>query len=129
MARFERGKSGNPSGRPRKDKTIRAQLMEHGEAVIASLIDQCKAGNTSACIALLNRITPSLRPITESVRIEQAGESIEANAEAIQTMMMEGRLPAETAMQFLNSLATVQKITELGDLLTRIEALEAKHES
>ena len=56
---FEKGKSGNSSGRPKVDKEIRDLARQHGPDAIEKLVEHMNSEDTrlsqSAAIALLDR--------------------------------------------------------------------------
>lgn len=63
--KFEKGTSGNPSGRPRgivdKRVRLREQIQEHAEELIGLAIQRAKDGDGMALRLLLDRIVPTLR--------------------------------------------------------------------
>ena len=65
--KFEKGKSGNPKGKPKgaKDKRteLRALLEPHAPALIQKAVDMALAGDTVALKLCLDRIIPSMRSI------------------------------------------------------------------
>ena len=56
---FEKGKSGNPGGRPKAEGEIRSLARTHGEGAIAKLVEHMEGDDKrlsqSAAIALLDR--------------------------------------------------------------------------
>lgn len=56
---FEKGKSGNPGGRPKENAEVKALAREHGPAAIAKLAELMNCGNprteVAAAQALLDR--------------------------------------------------------------------------
>ena len=56
---FEKGKSGNPGGRPKEVAEVRELAKEHGAAAIERLVELMASDNertaVSACEAILNR--------------------------------------------------------------------------
>jgi hypothetical protein len=61
MAKFEKGKSGNPGGRPKDSLGLRALAREHTESAIKTLAEIMRskaspeAARVSAAVALLDR--------------------------------------------------------------------------
>lgn len=59
MAKFEKGKSGNPGGRPKELDEIKRLAQQHGPAAVAKLAEWLGSENpkasVAACQALLDR--------------------------------------------------------------------------
>lgn len=57
--RFEKGKSGNPSGRPKEDAEVKELARSHGKAAIEKLAELMECGNprteVAAATAILDR--------------------------------------------------------------------------
>lgn len=72
MSRFQRGKSGNPSGRPRGAKTavrlLASEFISDDDVrqVMATVVAAAKGGDMTAAGMVLDRVLPKLRPSTES---------------------------------------------------------------
>lgn len=56
---FEKGKSGNPGGRPKENEEVKALARAHGPEAIAKLVEIMQTGDNrsalSAAVALLDR--------------------------------------------------------------------------
>ena len=77
---WEKGKSGNPRGRPRKSQKtmaqLRGQISEHLPAVIEVLADAAKEGDVQAARILVERCVPSMRAIAQNVNVNEAVRSV-----------------------------------------------------
>lgn len=95
MAQFEKGHSGNPSGRPKGSKNKRSLIDEDTKKEAKQqLQDALKAGEQWAVMAVIDRIEPKLKAITP-----------------------EGSIDA----QLLE--LKIQEVTDLADRITKLEEL------
>jgi len=77
---WEKGKSGNPNGRPRKSQKtmaqLRSQISEHLPDVIEVLAGAAKKGGVQAARILVERCVPSMRAIDQNVNVNEAVRAI-----------------------------------------------------
>jgi hypothetical protein len=77
---WEKGKSGNPNGRPRKSQKtmaqLRSQISEHLPDVIEVLAGAAKKGDVQAARILVERCVPSMRAIDQNVNVNEAVRAI-----------------------------------------------------
>ena len=77
---WEKGKSGNPKGRPRKSQKsmaqLRSQISEHLPDVIDVLAGAAKGGVVQAARILVERCVPSMRAIDQNVNVNEAVRAI-----------------------------------------------------
>lgn len=129
MSKFQKGQSGNPSGRPKGALGIagklRAAIQGDAEQIIQSLITQAKGGDTAAAKLLLDRVCPALKPEAQAVDLEQlATGSLIEKAEAVLAAAGAGELAPDVAAQLVQSVATLAKVAEIDQLQQRLESLE-----
>lgn len=130
MAKFERGKSGNPSGRPKGALSPANKLVKQAAPeILESVIEQAKAGDLQAAALILARGVPTLKATQEPVELfdPRVFEAMDTRqrAEAILAAAVTGRVPADVAQQLISSLTAVAGVTEWQDLAERVRELEA----
>ena len=125
-SKFKKGTSGNPAGRP-AGKTpgakIRRAIETHAYNILQSVIDAAVSGDMTACKMLLDRITPTLKPIAMPINLPVNGTLAEQGGEVIRASLS-GQIPPDIGSQLITALAAQSKIIEIDELTKRIEALE-----
>jgi Family of unknown function (DUF5681) len=126
-SKFEKGKSGNPKGRPKNTNTaiFRNQLIDATPGIIDRLIAMAMEGDTMAIKAVLDRVCPSLKPQSMAISLPVKSTLAEQGAAIIKATMA-GQIPPDIGSQLITALASQSKIVEIDDVLKRLDALEAK---
>ena len=128
---FQKGKSGNPRGRPegsRNKATIAAQMLLDGEAeeLTRKCVELAKDGNTTALRLCLERLLPPRkdRPITVALpSIEKPEDAVKAIA-AVTTAVARGDLTPSEGQAVATILEAHRKAVELAEIERRLTALE-----
>lgn len=132
MARFQKGQSGNPAGRPPgpQHQTKLMEALGGTEAlndIVAVLKGKALEGDTGAAAILLNRLIPSLKPTGEAIALEVPADAGHSEmADAVIKAMSNGKLPAPDAKLMLDSISAAAQVSTLAELEQRITELEAK---
>lgn len=132
-APFKPGQSGNPKGRPRgvpdRRNEWREALAEHLPDLIENLVTKAKAGDEFSIRLILERVAPPLRPHSQPILIAgMESESLTAKAEAVLAALGAGQVPVDAGRGLLEAIGAVAKITEIDDLIKRVQALEQQKE-
>jgi len=128
--KFQSGKSGNPSGRPKgiKDRRValREKLLPHADQLIEMLTSFARAGDMSAMKIVMDRIIPPLKEEYLQVsipKIESAEDCLKAQAAVLNAVAAGDILPSEG--QVMSGLIDAQrKAYETQELAKRLDALE-----
>lgn len=126
---FQKGKSGNPKGRPRgttEATKLRKMIAEHGEELIDVVVTQAKSGDMAAVKILLDRICPVLKSQSLPAKIPVSGETLTDQGKQILDFMAAGNLGTDEASGLLSALGNLARLQEVDELTRRIEALEKK---
>jgi hypothetical protein len=129
---FERGKSGNPAGRPkgvRNKATLAIEELLDGEAeaLTRKAVDRELEGDMAALRICLDRLLPPRRDrlVTfELPKIESASDALKASS-AILAACAAGQLSLREAVEFQNLVSSHIRMLESNELAARLAALEA----
>ncbi|MGZ8923119.1 MAG: DUF5681 domain-containing protein [Methylosarcina sp.] len=127
---FKKGSSGNPAGR-QPDQTpgaqIRKAIEERKDEIVQSVIEAAIAGDMQACKMLLDRITPSLKPVAAQIALSvPEGAGLSEQGATVIAAALSGQIPPDIGSQLITALAAQSKIIEIDELTQRIEVLEQK---
>lgn len=124
---FKAGQSGNSQGKP-PGKTYRARFRELADPALPGMVDSlvkaAQAGDMQAIKIVLDRTIPALKPTSDTLSMRAIG-TLEERGQAILNAMTTGRIGPDTAKTALDVLAAQAKLIEQGELVARIEQLEA----
>ena len=106
---------------------MRAMLATDLDKIIGVLRTQALAGDAQAIRIILDRVLPVLRPVDMPTTLALPGDGTLADqARAVVRAAADGDLSPAQAAQIVTALGGVAKIVEVTELVTRIEALEAR---
>jgi hypothetical protein len=131
--RYQKGKSGNPSGKrkgTRNRRTLLIEAMTDGdrEAIIAKVLKLARAGDGAALKLVLDRIEPVRKG--RAVRfplpaIKTVGDVVAALA-AIAAAMAAGLLSPAEALEVANVVELSRRALETQEIEARLHVLEGK---
>jgi Family of unknown function (DUF5681) len=134
--RFEKGRSGNPAGKPpgaRHRATLAAEMLLDGEAqaLTRKAIERALAGDVTALRLCLERIVPvrKERPLRLALpSLTNAGDAARAIA-AITGAVAAGEVTPGEAADLSALVSSFAKTLETSELEVRIAALESRRKA
>lgn len=132
MAKFQKGQSGNPAGKPKgaKDRRteMRALLQPHADKLIQTVVNLALAGDVQALRICIDRIIPPVREDRLQVAlpdIADAAGCTEAQA-AIMKAVASGELLPSQGEALAGLVEHRRRAIETTEIMKRLEALEGK---
>ncbi len=130
---FERGQSGNPSGRPKGSRSVTTRLVEElleGEAeeLTRKAIELAKAGDAPVLRMVLERLAPARKDAPISFDLPPIDNIADAKAAsaAVLSAVAAGEISPGEGSAVMNLLVSHKVIVEATDFEARIAALEAR---
>ena len=129
---FERGKSGNPQGRPkgaRNQATVVAEALLDGEAnaITRKLIEKALEGDSTALRLCLERLLPPRKGRTVAfplpTKIGTAAEAVHASSLVLKACA-EGTLSPSEASEIIAVISSHVRLLETSEIEARLTALE-----
>jgi hypothetical protein len=130
MAKFQKGQSGNPAGRPKglpdRRTKLRALLEPHAQGLVEKAVERALEGDAAALRLCLDRLIPPLRAKDQVAPLPGLvhDSSLAAAGRAVLAGAAEGRLTPSEASSLIQALAGQARIVEIDELDRRVAALE-----
>ena len=131
--RFQKGKSGNPKGRPqgsRNASTMAAEMLLQGEAeaITRKCVDMAMEGNSTALRLCVSRMLPVKRDRNINIdlpALKGAKDALGAIS-AVLNAVANGEISPSEGQAVASTLETHRRTFEVEELEHRIETLEAQ---
>lgn len=124
---FTKGKSGNPSGRPKgiqdKRTALRDLLSPHAPDLVAKAVELAMQGDTTALKMCIDRLIPPLKAQTTQTPLVASG-SLSERGEAVLNAIMSGQIDPTTGGALIGALTNQAKLKEITDIEERLAELE-----
>jgi len=134
-APFQKGQSGNPSGKPkgaRHKTTMLAEklLRDDAKDVVQAVLEAAKGGDMTAARLILERIAPVRkgRPVLLDLPVVQTAADIAAAMAALTMAMASGDLTPDEAATVASVFEMRRKTLETEKFELRLQALEAREQ-
>lgn len=127
---FQRGQSGNPAGKPKGTKhkatlAVMTLLENETQNLTRKAVELALEGDTAALKMCLDRLAPSLKPITMPINLDLPNyNSLADIARAFISAAAKGDVPPDIAAQLVSAVASVARVEELEQVKERLESLE-----
>ncbi len=133
MAKYRKGQSGNPAGKPKgacdKRTALRELLAPYAQGLINKAVELAKRGDTTALRLCLERLVPPMKAKEDLVDLGQPHDSFTARGQAIMAAGLTGQITPTQTSTLMQALAAQARVFEAEELAARLEALEAKLEA
>lgn len=124
--RFQKGKSGNPSGKPKGAKDKRTELRSlfepHRKALIKTAVDKALSGDTTALRICIDRLVAPVRG--NPANICNFSGTLSERGERVMEAIAQGSISAEEAAALMSVIQMQTRIVESDELEKRLLALE-----
>jgi hypothetical protein len=127
MPKFEKGRSGNPGGRPRRKDSgaaLRKAISDAAPGVVEAMVKAALNGDTTAARILLDRSVPVLKPIDRAVPVPLGSDLAQASR-VILDGLASGALTPDQGAALAGIVASLARTLELVEFEERLSALEA----
>ena len=131
MAKFKKGESGNPAGKPKGLRDCRTLMMEMLDkagtdegSFTSEVIALAKKGNATALAVIAERLWPKSKAIEPALELPECKER-SAVAEALVESMSNGTIAPDQAATAMSVLRQAAELTDMADILDRLKLLEA----
>ena len=131
MAKYKKGQSGNPMGRPKgivdRRSGYLALIEKRLPDVVNKVVSAALGGDMTACKLLLDKVLPSVRSISPVMSLPQSGESTTDQSSAVIKAMLGGSLAPDQAAIAISVLVDHARLCEHTELEARLASLEKRN--
>lgn len=124
---FEKGKSGNPKGRPKGYKLARTKILEILDLDSPPLVKKAfwmamNEGNEVIMTALLNKVLPNM-PKDSFMNIEKLKGTLQEKGEQVVEYMSECAISPSEATSMMNVLHKQSELNDIAEIKEQLKML------
>lgn len=129
MALYKPGQSGNPAGKKKGTKHESTRLREmfrtRSTELFNTAINLALDGDVAMIRLCIDKILPSMKPVTETIEAPLSSEgTLAEQAATLYRQAASGEVSLDVAVQLMNVLQGRIKIDEFSTIEARLAALE-----
>lgn len=127
---WQPGQSGNPSGKKPGSgalQKLRASLAPDVPAILQTVVNAAKGGDTQAARLILERVLPALKAVEPVQALTLPDGSLTDQGRAVLASVASGELAPGQGAQLMTAIGTLARVAEIDALAARVDALENKH--
>lgn len=124
------GQSGNPKGRPPgvgEVSKLRTALAADVPAILQTVVNAAKGGDTQAARLILERVLPALKAVEPAQALSLPNGSLTDQGRAVLASVAAGELAPGQGAALLGAIGTLARVSEIDELAARVAALETRH--
>lgn len=122
--RWQKGQSGNPSGRPSKGAEIRRNLMDMTPQAIKAILSGIESGDATCLKIWADRCDPVSKSTIQPVEFFCDTTDLSSAALSVISAISQGLVPPDVGTVILKGIADASKIIEVESLQREVEALK-----
>ena len=122
--RWQKGKSGNPNGRPGKGAEIRRQLMELTPEAMESITAGIKSGDTACLKIWADRCDPVSKATLPTVEFMADTTDLTRFSMSVLAAISKGEVTPDIGTQIINAAASAARVAEIDQMRRELAELQ-----